>query len=117
MTTTLPDALSDAARAFAGRDHGLLIGGEWVPAAEGRTFETVDPATEQAIAAVPHGGPEDVDRAVAAARAAFADDAPWRKAPAPQRALLISRFADLIEEHADELAELEALDNGKPVKL
>src|SRR3954451_20893463 len=116
MTTpaTLPDALSDAARAFVSRDHGMLIGGEWVPAADGRTFETLDPATEQPVATVPQAGPQDVDRAVAAARAAFADDAPWRKMPAPERSLLINRFADLIEANASELAEIEALDNGKP---
>jgi acyl-CoA reductase-like NAD-dependent aldehyde dehydrogenase len=117
MTTTLPDALSNEARAFVERSHGMLIGGEWVPGASGGTFETLDPATGQTIAAVPAGGPEDVDAAVAAARAAFADDAPWRTMPAPKRSILINRLADLIEQHADELAELEALDNGKPVKL
>jgi acyl-CoA reductase-like NAD-dependent aldehyde dehydrogenase len=117
MTTTLPDALSDAARSFAGSAHGLLIGGERLGAADGRTFDTLDPATGRAIASVPQAGVDDVDRAVAAARAAFADRAPWRTMPAPQRAWRIHRLADLIEEHADELAEIEALDNGKPVKL
>jgi acyl-CoA reductase-like NAD-dependent aldehyde dehydrogenase len=114
---TLPDALSDAARAFAGQEHGLVIGGGRPAAADGRTFATVDPATGQPIASVPHGGPDDVDRAVAAARAAFEDGAPWRKLPAPKRTQLINALADLIEANADELAELEALDNGKPVTL
>jgi aldehyde dehydrogenase (NAD+) len=117
MTTTLPDALSDSARAFVEREHGLLIGGESVRAAGDATFETLDPATEQPIAAVAHGGAADVDRAVTAARAAFADDAPWRKLPAPERGLALYRLADLIAQHADELAELDSLDNGKPVKL
>jgi acyl-CoA reductase-like NAD-dependent aldehyde dehydrogenase len=117
MTTTLPDALSDATRDFVARDHGLLIGGEWSASADGRTFETLDPATGTPIASVPQAGPEEVDRAVAAARAAFADGAPWRAMPAPQRALHIHRLADLIEEHATELAEIESLDNGKPVTM
>jgi acyl-CoA reductase-like NAD-dependent aldehyde dehydrogenase len=117
MTTTLPDALSDAARTFVEREHGLLIGGETVPAADGATFETLDPATGRPIAAVPQAGAADVDRAVTAARAAFADGAPWRTLPAPERGLIVHRLADLIAEHAGEFAELEALDNGKPVKL
>ena len=87
-----------------------------MPAADGRTFQTIDPATEKPIAEIAHAGAEDVDRAVGAARRAL-EQGPWSKAPAADRARLINRFADLIEEHADELAELEALDNGKPVKL
>jgi acyl-CoA reductase-like NAD-dependent aldehyde dehydrogenase len=117
MTTTLPDALSDAARTFVSHTHGLLIGGESVPAADGATVETLDPATGRPIASVPSAGPADVDRAVGAARAAFGDGSDWRKMPAPQRALALHRLADLIDANADELAELEALDNGKPVKL
>ena len=117
MTTTLPDALSDTARAFVSRTHGLLIGGESLPAADGATFDTLDPATGQPIASVPYAGPVDVDRAVAAARAAFANDADWRTMPAPQRGVALHRLADLIERHADELAEIESLDNGKPVKV
>jgi acyl-CoA reductase-like NAD-dependent aldehyde dehydrogenase len=117
MTTTLPDALSDATRTFVSRPHGLLIGAESVPAADGATFETLDPATGRPIASVPSAGPADVDRAVGAARAAFADGSDWRKMPAPQRALALHRLADLIDANADELAEIEALDNGKPVKL
>jgi aldehyde dehydrogenase (NAD+) len=117
MTTTLPDALSETTRDFVSREHGLLIDGEWSAAADGRTFETLDPATGAPIASVPQAGPEDIDRAVAAARAAFADGAPWRAMPAPQRALHIHRLADLIEENAGELSEIESLDNGKPVTL
>ena len=116
MTTT-EQPLSDATRAFVGREHKLLIGGAWVPAGDGRTFETLDPSSGTAIATVPQASSEDIDRAVAAARAAFADDAPWRTMAAPQRSLHINRLADLLEANADELAEIEALDNGKPVKL
>ena len=112
----LPEQLSDGAREFASRRHELLIDGEWVPAADGRTFETLDPATGRTITAVAHAGREDVDRAVRAARRAL-EEGPWRTAPAAQRAGLINRLADLIEANADQLAELESLDNGKPVKL
>ncbi len=106
---TLPDQLSDPARAFASRDFGT--------AADGRTFEVFDPATGAVITTVPQGGQAEVDAAVAAARAAFADDAPWRTMSAMQRGRLMIKFADAIEAHADELAELESLDNGKPVKF
>jgi acyl-CoA reductase-like NAD-dependent aldehyde dehydrogenase len=114
--TALPTALSDAARSFAGRDHLLLIDGEFVPPADGRTFETLDPATGRPIARIAHAGAADVDRAVAAARAAF-EQGPWHSISAADRALLIHRLADLIDTNADELAELESLDNGKPVKI
>jgi acyl-CoA reductase-like NAD-dependent aldehyde dehydrogenase len=115
-TSTLPEQLSPAARQFAGREHLLLIGGEPQPAADGRTFETIDPATGRPIASVALAGPDDVERAAIAARAAL-DDGPWASASAAERARLIYRLADLIEEHAAELAEIESLDNGKPLKL
>ena len=115
MTATLPDALSEPARAFATGPHLLLIGGERVEAADGRTFATIDPSTGQPIAAVAHGGAEDVDRAVRAARAAL--DGKWGSLLPAKRALLLYRLADLVEQHADELAQLESLDGGKPVGL
>jgi acyl-CoA reductase-like NAD-dependent aldehyde dehydrogenase len=115
-TATLPDALSAPSRSFAAGPHRLLIGGERLDAADGRSFETLDPSTGRAIASVAHAGPEDVDRAVRAARAAF-EDGRWSGLPAAQRARLLHGLADLVETHADELAELESLDNGKPVKL
>ncbi len=116
-TPTLPDALSAEARAFCERDHGLLIAGESVPSADGATFETLDPATGNAIATIAQAGAADVDAAVAAARAAFAPSAPWRTMPAAGRSSAIWKLADLLEQHADELAQLESLDNGKPVKF
>jgi aldehyde dehydrogenase (NAD+) len=90
-----------------------LINGRWVPAVSGKTFETVNPATEEVIAEVAEGDKEDIDRAVKAARAAF-ESGPWATMDARDRGRLMYRLADLIEEEIDELAALESLDNGKP---
>ena len=117
MTTVLPEELSDAARTFVARRHRLLIGGEWTAAADGGTFATIDPATGHEIAEVPQAGPTDVDQAVTAARAAFADDSEWRTMSPARREGLLRRLADLIEANATELAEIETLDNGKPLKF
>src|SRR3954453_3448101 len=117
MTTTLPAPPPQPPRDFVSRTHGMLIGGQLVPSASGATFETLDPATGSVIASVPHASSEDIDRAVAAARWAFDEGAAWRSAPAPQRGLLIHRRADLIDADAADLAEIEPLDKGKPVKL
>ena len=118
MTTAaaLPDALSDAARSFAAGPHRLVIGGERPEAADGRTFETFDPATGRTIAEVPYAGVEDVDRAVGAAREAF-EDGRWSGIAAAQRTRAMLALADAIEANAEELAQLESLDNGKPLKL
>ena len=118
MTTAqaLPDALSDPARSFAAGPHRLVIGGERLEAADGRTFETLDPATGRVIAPVPYAGAEDVDRAVRAAREAF-EDGRWTGIAAAARTSAMLAFADAIDANADELAELESLDNGKPLKL
>jgi acyl-CoA reductase-like NAD-dependent aldehyde dehydrogenase len=118
MTTAsaLPDALSDVARAFAAGPHRLVIGGERLDAADGRTFETLDPATGRPIAEVPQAGAADVDRAVSAAREAF-EDGRWSGIAAAKRTRAMLALAEALEDHADELAELESLDNGKPVKL
>jgi acyl-CoA reductase-like NAD-dependent aldehyde dehydrogenase len=118
MTTaaTLPDALSDSARSFAAGPHRLVIGGERPEAADGRTFDTFDPSTGQTIAEVPYAGAADVDRAVRAAREAF-DDGRWSGVSAADRTRTMLALADAVEANADELAQLEALDNGKPLKL
>src|SRR3954471_7282549 len=109
--TTLPDGLSPAARRFLETPtHGLLIDGEAVPAADGRTFASLDPATGREIAAVAQAGADDVDRAVAAARRALGARA-WAGITAGRRGELIEALARAVGEHADELAELEALDN------
>jgi acyl-CoA reductase-like NAD-dependent aldehyde dehydrogenase len=118
MTTAaaLPDALSDSARSFAAGPHRLVIGGERPEAVDGRTFDTFDPSTGQTIAEVPYAGAADVDRAVRAAREAF-DDGRWSGVSAAERTRTMLALADAVEANADELAQLEALDNGKPLKL
>jgi acyl-CoA reductase-like NAD-dependent aldehyde dehydrogenase len=118
MTTaidTLPDALGDAARQFVSGPHGLLIGDERPDAADGRTFATLDPASGREIAQVAFAGAEDADRAVAAARAAL--QGPWAQLPAAGRERLMHDLALAVESHAEELAQIESLDNGKPVGL
>jgi aldehyde dehydrogenase (NAD+) len=92
----------------------LLIGDGWVPARSGKTFETVNPATEEVLALVAEGDKADVDDAVKAARQAF-EKGRWPKMGPHERARYLLKIADLIEEEADELAELETLDNGKPL--
>jgi aldehyde dehydrogenase (NAD+) len=94
----------------------LLIGGEWVEAASGRRFETVNPSTGEVISSVAEAGPEDVDRAVRAARAALEPGSDWERMSARDRGKILIRVAQLIEERADELARLETMDNGKPLR-
>ena len=91
-----------------------FIDGKWVDAASGKTFETLNPATEEVITEVAEGDAADVDRAVKAARRAF-DSGPWRTTDARDRGRLLNRLADLMEENFEELAALETLDNGKPI--
>jgi len=91
----------------------LLIDGQFVNAASGKTFPTLDPRTGDVIANVSEGDAEDVDRAVKAARKAF-DEGPWPKMTAYERSCIMYRIADLLEKHNDEIAALETWDNGKP---
>ena len=115
-TTLAPEFsdLSPAVSRFISRTQKLYIDGKWVAAASGKTFDTIDPATEKVICQVAEGDAEDVDRAAKAATKAFYDSAWSRMIPAVREALLL-KWADLVEAHADELAELESLDNGKLV--
>jgi aldehyde dehydrogenase (NAD+) len=94
----------------------LLINNRWIASQSGKTFPTIDPSTGEEICQIAEADAADVDIAVAAARAAF-EHGRWRKLPASERGQLLHRLADLIEIHADELAQLEALDNGKPVAV
>jgi acyl-CoA reductase-like NAD-dependent aldehyde dehydrogenase len=112
----LPDALDTPARAFIAQPHRLLIGAERVDAADGRTFATLDPSTGRQIAQIARGGADDASRAVAAAREAFADG-PWGSMPAAGRERLMHALADALEARAQEFAQIESLDNGKPVGL
>jgi aldehyde dehydrogenase (NAD+) len=93
----------------------MFINGEWVESASGQTFDTLNPATGEVLATLYEAGPEDVDRAVNAARAAF-DEGPWSKISAAARSRLIYKLADLMEAHSEELAQLDSLDNGKPIR-
>jgi phenylacetaldehyde dehydrogenase len=116
MATSLELASVDAlpgVRAFIDRPHRLFIGGQFVDAAEGGTFETEDPATGAVITSVAEATAEDIDRAVKAARSAL--EGPWARIRPTDRGRLLERLAILVEEHADELAQLESLDSGKPV--
>ena len=96
------------------RQTGILIGDEWRPALSGKTFSTINPATEEVICEVAEGDKEDVDLAVHAARSAF-ESGPWSKMDARDRGALLLKLADLMEQNLDELAALETLDNGKPI--
>ena len=109
MTVTLDRDVE----AFIGSPRQLFINGQWCEAASGRTFETPNPATGETLARVAEGGAEDIDRAVRAARRAF-EEGPWGRMTPSDRGRIIWRIGDLILEHADELAQLESLDNGKP---
>lgn len=96
------------------RDKKMLINGEWVASASGETIESIDPAAGKPIASIQAASDEDVDRAVSAARHALAQG-PWPSMTPSERAKLLWRIADLMEANIDELAELETLDQGKPL--
>jgi aldehyde dehydrogenase (NAD+) len=110
-TITAPAAIGSKIKV---RQTKMLIDGKWIDSVSGRTFETINPATGEVIAKVAEGEKPDVDKAVAAARRAF-EKGPWRTTTARERGRLLNRLADLIEEHKEELAALETLDNGKPI--
>jgi len=92
-----------------------FIGGHWVPASNGKTFPTINPATEEVIAEIAEGTAEDIDRAVRAARDAF-EKGPWPRMSARDRGRLLFRLADLVQQESAELAALETLDNGKTIR-
>jgi len=94
----------------------LLINNRWVNSRSGKTFPTINPSTGEEICQVAEADAADVDEAVKAARNAF-EKGPWRKMSAAERGKLLYKLADLVEKHADELARLEALDNGKPYSV
>lgn len=98
------------------RQHKLLIDGEWVEAASGKTFEIFNPATEEVISKVADGAKEDIDRAARAARRAF-ETGPWPKMTTSERGRLLWKLADLLEANLEEFAQLESIDNGKPISV
>lgn len=94
------------------RHYKMLVGGEWVDAHSGKTFESINPYTNRVWATAPEADAEDVDRAVQAARKAF-DEGPWGRMTGTERAKLLRRFADLLAENAKDIAAVESTDNGK----
>jgi len=112
--TTAPVELNRAVTEFLSQPRKMLIGGQWVNARSGKTFETCNPATGEILARVAEGDRADIDLAVIAARKAFEEGA-WPEMLPSQRSKLLWRLADLLETHQQELAELETLDNGKPI--
>lgn len=104
---------SPSAKQALARTPALFINGEWVRSTHDATIAVIDPSSGREISRFVDASDADVDRAVAAARAAF-DDGRWSGLPSMAREAMINRLADLLERHADELAELEAIDNGKP---
>ena len=113
---SLESSIDPKVRTFLAEPRKMLIGGKWVAAASGKTFTTVNPATGDHLADVAEGDQEDINRAVKAARAAF-DNGPWRRMTSSERGRAIWKLADLIEQHAEEFALLETLDNGKPLTI
>ncbi len=115
-TATQAVPLTENVSRYVAKTRQLLINGKWVDAASGKTFPSYNPATGEILARVAEGDKEDINRAVAAARAAF-ETGPWRKFTPSERGRMIWKLADLIEKHAEEFAQLESLDNGKPVTI
>lgn len=115
MTAVAPE-LATKVRDFISTDRPMLIGGEWVTAASGETFETIDPANGRTLTSVARGDATDIDRAVRAARKAF-DDGPWSRMKPNERERLLWRVGDILNERAEEFGQLEALDNGKAATI
>jgi phenylacetaldehyde dehydrogenase len=113
-TTAAPVQLHRSVQEFLSQPKKLLIGGQWVDAQSGKTFATYNPATGDVLAHVAEGDRQDVNQAVAAARKAF-ESGRWPDMSPAERGRLLWKLADLIEQHREELAELETLDNGKPL--
>ena len=112
---TAPGSRQHAQHPFLdGKTKRLLIDGKWLEAASGKTFDSINPATGEVLAQVAEGDAEDIDRAVEAARRAF--EGPWGKVKPFERQAILLRFADLVEQHADEITELDTLDMGAPVQ-
>ncbi|WP_250481929.1 aldehyde dehydrogenase family protein [Caballeronia sp. NCTM5] len=116
MNNSQHPAMLDSTRAFLASAKKMLIDGAWVDSASGATLDVIDPADGELLARVPSADEIDVDRAVQAARRAF-DDSAWSRMKPTDRERLLLRVADLIEANARELAEIESLDNGKPVTV
>src|SRR3954464_1811599 len=111
MMSVAYDFVHSPATEFMSRPQRLLIDGRRVPASSGRTFTSLNPATGQVVATIAEGNEADVEHAVAAARRAF--EGPWRTMRASERGQILLRWADLLKQHADDIAALESLHAGK----
>ena len=114
--TILNYNVSDGVSNFLSKNKQLYIDGKWVDSKSGKTFEVEDPATGKQIATCAAGDSTDIDLAVKAARKAF-DAGKWTSIPTNERGKIIWKIGDLIDKHTEELAQLESLDNGKPVTI
>jgi phenylacetaldehyde dehydrogenase len=116
-TIPVDSRLNSKTAEFFSRQHRMLIDGRFVLAASGKTFPVYNPATGEVVAQVPEAETEDVDRAVIAARRAF-DEGPWtRKMSNSERGQMLWKLADLLQANLEEFAEIESLDNGKPLSV
>jgi phenylacetaldehyde dehydrogenase len=115
-TISIDPRVSGRTADFVTADHRMLIDGRFVSAASGKTFPVYNPANGEVITRVPEAEAEDVNLAVRAARRAF-DEGPWPRMSPSQRGRILWKIADLLEEHLEEFAELESLDNGKPFSV
>jgi phenylacetaldehyde dehydrogenase len=116
MATATPLQVHNVVTEFLASPKKLLIDGKWVQAHSGKTFDSIDPATGEILARVAEGDKADIDLAVKAARRAF-ESGPWSKMSASERGRIIWKIGDLLQENLEEFAELETLDNGKPLSV
>ena len=116
MPTATLEKIDPKIREFVTSKRGLLIDGKWVDAKSGQTFPVYNPATGEVLDECAAGEKADIDLAVKAARRAF-EQGPWSRITPGQRGRLIWKLADLIESHLDEFAQIESLDNGKPLAV
>ncbi|MBX8687193.1 aldehyde dehydrogenase family protein [Mycobacterium sp. 20091114027_K0903767] len=116
MTSVLSSELDPRTVDFIASPRQMFVDGQWVDALSEQRFDTVDPATERVLTTVPRSGPEDVERAVAAARRAF-ETGPWPAMTPAERQRMLWRIAEGISARADQFAQLESIDNGKSVAV
>jgi phenylacetaldehyde dehydrogenase len=116
MGIAVSPSIHSGAASFISKRGQILINNKWSDSASGKTFQTFNPATGEVLATLAEGDKEDINRAVAAARKAF-ETGPWRKMTSSERGRIIWKFADLLEQHTEEFATLESLDNGKPISV
>ena len=116
MSVISPVQIQPRVSEFISKPRKMMINGQWVDSISGKTFPTYDPATGKVLAQVAEGAAEDINLAVSAARRAF-DQGPWRRMTASERGRLIWKLGDLLEQNLEEFAQLESLDNGKPLTV